>query len=404
MQEVKDLDIGTILLEIAKDVGQFFLDPLLYLGFVFAVYLGYIRVKRERNNFNIRVQDGWYEFRTYLSSGWLLGLLFSLIIFVLGFTVPFLFILAATAVTFLLALTLKPSLLSPAYIMGFTFLLFFLLEKFEVDIPLLNPLIAEVDTGILPAIAVICGLLLIIEGIFILTQASKNTSPKVIRSKRGLKVGVHESKRLWMVPLVLLLPEGPFSIPLDFWPVVPIGSENFSIILVPFWIGFSQQISISLPSEGVRLTGKKVIGIGTLVTALAVAGMWLPVITFLAIGVAIVGRLIIPIVQHYQNQNYSFYFSKSQPGIVIVDIIPNSPAEKMELRVGEVIQRVNGLAVNNDREFYEALQVNRAFCKLEVIDVNGENRLVNRALYEGEHHELGILFVANEKHWEQDVS
>jgi len=34
-----------------------------------------------------------------------------------------------------------------------------------------------------------------------------------------------------------------------------------------------------------------------------------------------------------------------------------------------------------------------------VLDINGEVRYVQRALYEGEHHELGILFVEEGKGW-----
>ena len=49
------------------------------------------------------------------------------------------------------------------------------------------------------------------------------------------------------------------------------------------------------------------------------------------------------------------------------------------------------MQVKTEQQFYEAFQLYRAYCKLEVIDENGENRLVNRALYEGEHHELGII-------------
>ena len=77
-------------------------------------------------------------------------------------------------------------------------------------------------------------------------------------------------------------------------------------------------------------------------------------------------------------------------------IIPYSPAEKMGLEVGEIITKVNGMGVNTEREFYEALQRNRAHCKLEVLDNQNQIRFVQRALFEGEHYELGILF-AEEK-------
>jgi hypothetical protein len=64
---------------------------------------------------------------------------------------------------------------------------------------------------------------------------------------------------------------------------------------------------------------------------------------------------------------------------------------------------VNGHAVKTVEEFYQFLQKNRAFCKLEVIGFNGEIRFVQRALYDGEHHELGILFVIDEKKWETEA-
>ncbi len=49
--------------------------------------------------------------------------------------------------------------------------------------------------------------------------------------------------------------------------------------------------------------------------------------------------------------------------------------------------------------FYKALQKNRAYCKLEVFDVNGEIRFVQGALFEGDHHELGILTIEDKKKW-----
>jgi S1-C subfamily serine protease len=84
---------------------------------------------------------------------------------------------------------------------------------------------------------------------------------------------------------------------------------------------------------------------------------------------------------------------------MILGVLPDSPAEKMGLKVGELITKVNGTIVYNETLFYEGLVRNRAQCKLEVIDVNGQIRFVGRALYEGEHHELGVLFVSDQEKW-----
>ena len=88
---------------------------------------------------------------------------------------------------------------------------------------------------------------------------------------------------------------------------------------------------------------------------------------------------------------------------MILGIIPDAPASKMTLQVGELITKVNGVAVQNEKIFYEALQKNRAHCKLEVLDTNGEVRFVQRALYEGDHYELGILFVQDERKYEEKI-
>lgn len=81
---------------------------------------------------------------------------------------------------------------------------------------------------------------------------------------------------------------------------------------------------------------------------------------------------------------------------MVLGIIPNTPAADLGLKIGEIITKVNGIEVKNAADFYEALQKNRAFFKLEVVGLNNEIRFEQRASYEGEHHELGIIFVKEE--------
>jgi len=85
---------------------------------------------------------------------------------------------------------------------------------------------------------------------------------------------------------------------------------------------------------------------------------------------------------------------------MILGVLPDSPAAGMNLQVGELVMKVNGASVNDEESFYNALQQNRAHCRLEVLDINGQIRFAQRALFENEHHELGILFVQDERKWE----
>ena len=54
---------GSILIEILKSIGRLFINPLLYVALLSAIFLGYKRVKRERRFFNTRILGGWSELK-----------------------------------------------------------------------------------------------------------------------------------------------------------------------------------------------------------------------------------------------------------------------------------------------------------------------------------------------------
>jgi hypothetical protein len=240
---------------------------------------------------------------------------------------------------------------------------------------------------------------LVIEGILIIRNGSAATSPKLLKSKRGQWVGLHEAKRLWAVPMFLLIPGEGFSIPFDWWPLFTIGNETYSLLLVPFAIGFHHQVLSQLPKTALKKYGKRVLLLGVVAAITASVGYWIPFVSIVVVALTMIAREAITLKQRVWEENQPVYFSQKNQGVMILEILPNSPAEKMSLKVGELITKVNGTYVKNESDFYEALQRNRAHCKLEVIDVNGQVRFVGRALFEGEHHELGVLFVSNQEKW-----
>ena len=238
---------------------------------------------------------------------------------------------------------------------------------------------------------------MIAEGIFIFKNGIKGTSPKIIISKRGLRVGIHEVNRIWMLPVFLLIPGDAISAPFSWWPVFSIGNDTYSILVVPFAIGFYQQIYSSITSLALKEFGKKVINLGIILTVLSAVGYWYPLASIVVVALAMIVRELLSMRLRLKEENRPLYFSRKQQGVMILGVIPDSPAEKMGLGIGEVIMKVNGIDVNSEDSFYDALEINRAHCKLEVVDVNDQIRYVQRALYEGDPFKLGILFVLDEK-------
>ncbi|MCM3443041.1 PDZ domain-containing protein [Metabacillus halosaccharovorans] len=385
------------LLELLWAIGRFFIHPLFYLFFLISFMYGMLRIKRERSSFHIRVQDIYDEMKFTYTKGLLMGLFVSIAIFALGLSLPFGTVVILAIMTAVLSFTLQLRWLSSAFTLGLTLLaVAFMPDRLE------SFFVGFSGTS-LASLSILAGILLVAEGILVMRTAHQNTSPFLKTSTRGLPIGIHQANRTWMLPLLLLVPGGDLTSSLTWWPVLSINGEPFLLLVIPFFLGFSQRVQGSLPKESINTTGKRVMWLGVMTLVLAAGSIWWTPLAFIAVGIAMVGREFITIRQRMNDASAAFYFSKRDHGLMILGILPQSPAEKMNLKVGEIIMKVNGYSVHTVDEFYQALQKNRAFCKLEVIGFNGEIRFDQRALYDGEHHELGILFVQDHKKWEDEA-
>jgi hypothetical protein len=382
--------------ELMKGIGRLFVHPLFYFFILISLVTGIYRVKQERKYFHVRIFDAISESKAMLTQGLLPGLILSLVTIGIGLVVPFGGLALLAVIALLIGLTFKLRLLSPAYVMGLALLFSLFLPEWKTGVELIDTLTSELSAIHPTTFSVLLALLLLTEGFLIMRDGGRVSSPRLETSKRGRLIGSHVANRLWMVPVFLLLPGAAVTSIFPWWPLLTIGQESYALCLVPFGIGFFQRTRGSLPKEAVYFTGKRVVALGVFILALAISTYWMPLIGIAVALLAIIGRELLSIQHRVQDDDHLF-FSRRDNGLVILGVIPKSPAEKMALQVGELITKVNGKSIKSVEEFYYSLQINRAFVKLEVIDHNGELRLVHRALYDGEHHELGILFVQDEK-------
>lgn len=386
------------LIECLRGIGILFIHPLLYVSIIIALAIGVIRVQRERRDFNIRIYRKSTELRQLLPQGILWGLILSLFTLGTGLVVPPAVLVIVGAVSILLAFTLKMRLLSPAYSVSISFFLLVILYTYggEIEWPFFDEYFQDIDTAVYPTVAILLGLLLFAEGFLIAKNAIKKPSPGLIISKRGQTVGRYASRRIWMLPLFVFIPGGNLPAPFDWFPVFSIDGQSITPIVIPFLIGFSQKVQGILPETAIKASGRQVILLGTVVLAVAVGGYWYPYMSIISVVIGLIGREGIYYFRKRSDRNLPIYFSRSKLGVRILGVIPETPAQKMGLELGEIVTKVNGIHVTDEREFYKALQKNRAHCKLEVVGNNQQIRYVQRALFEGEHHELGLLFTENQ--------
>lgn len=106
------------LLELLKGFGKLFLNPVFYLSFLLAAYLGVARVKKERRNFTVRAQNAYFELKQLLPMGIIVGLCVSVLSIGLVLVVPMEFIIFTGIITIVFALIGKTRMLSPVYSVG----------------------------------------------------------------------------------------------------------------------------------------------------------------------------------------------------------------------------------------------------------------------------------------------
>lgn len=186
------------LIEILKGIGKFFLHPIFYYSIFLAILAGIVRVKKERNDFHIRVYDIYQELRYLLPAGLLIGLIVSLITISSGFVISFSMIAVLAIITIVLSLIGNFRYLSSAFTIGFSFILLFLASEMNWDFPILSE---HPSDSSLSGFIVILGILLIVEGIQMVRNGTKKFSPILRESRRGLTVGAHQVKRIWLIPV-----------------------------------------------------------------------------------------------------------------------------------------------------------------------------------------------------------
>ncbi|KGR76431.1 PDZ domain-containing protein [Ureibacillus sinduriensis] len=385
--------VTEILLEIARAIGRFFMNPIFYIAIIMAIYLGYRRVKRERKYFHIRILWGWSETIGLLKEGLLISLCISLLTLGFGLTLPTQFLYVATMISFIALIVYVFHFLSPIIIFSLSLLTLFLFNYLDVSYNLFGIEIVGVkmNDGLEITVAVMAGLLLVAEGMLIRKYGAQYASPIVENSKRGLKAVAFLSKKIWVLPIFVVIPGNVIDAYFPWWPQISLDSTQFSLVLFPVIIGFQQMSRHTLPVYLHQKLGRAVIILGEIIIIGGLVAYFIPIVGFAMLIVGLIARIGISILYVTREQKAVYAVSAKSSGVMIAGVLPNSPAEKMGLNVGEIIRKVNGVEVRSERELYEALQINAAHCRLEVLNHQNEVRLTQHVVYNGDHHRIGLL-------------
>lgn len=387
--------VQEVLIELVKGIGRFFLHPAVYVTLLFSILIGYVRVKRERRQFRTRLLWGWTEAKGFLLDGIIWALILSVISVAIGLVIPnsWLLIYSMWMLLFIILFTYQFG--SAIYTIALGTATAYAMYTFNWSLDVFTWTVSGLDilqAGIVP-VAIIAGLLLIVEGVLIQKHGSAQASPKLVTTHRGIEAIVYHVKKLWLLPILLVIPGDVIPTYLPYWPQFTLGETAFSFVVFPFVIGFQQKSQHSLPIHFFAGYGKIVWQLGIVITIIAAIGYFEPLVSAIAILIGVIARLLITIIKYQQEKTGNYAVSPQSNGVMIAGVLSGSPAEKMGLLIGERIVKVNGQKVENEQELYEAVQINAAHCRLEVLDSNGELRLRQHILFRHDHYRLGLILV-----------
>lgn len=378
------------LLELVKGLGKFFLNPLLYWFFIITFFASTTRIKQERQSFGRKIYALYDETYGSRITSFLFGIGLSVFALVIGIGLHYLMIIGLILFTILFSITKRFTWLSGSYTFGFTTISLLFLPYYQGYLPELFQ--TEITTYQWVAFTTLMGVMLLFEAIMLLRVKHDQTFPEIEKGKRGKWIGRHRIKKIALIPFATLIPAGAITPLFDWWPIIEIGESSYGILFFPIIVGFEQVIRGVLPTKAAKAYSQSLFILAFLVIGIAISGYFYTITTLISVVVAIMGREWISYRLKNEDQQKRPFFYPDSKGLKILAILPGTPAEDIGLMIGETVIKVNGKNVNNQLEFYHALQSSSAFCKLDIIDQRGEIRFAQRALYQGEHHELGIIF------------
>lgn len=378
---------------------QLLTQPFLYIA-VFFIVLQYRRqVMLERKLFHVRMHSLGGQIIRTLVGGLLAGLGISLVTVFLGMELSTTGIGIIWCVSILLLL-FRVRYLCLAYAVGILGVLQFGLSWFpDWTLPgYSGTIVQELRQMNIPALVALVALLHFAEALLVRIQGAKFAGPLFFSGKRGKLVGGYQMQSFWPIPLFLMIPAQTAGSILPWTPFF--GGDGWAngwtLLAFPVVIGFTEMTQSRLPQEKARLSSSWLFGYSLILLVLAMAAkLWSPLMLVAALAAVLLHEALVWYSAEEETKRSPLFVHDGR-GMHILAVLPNSPAEELGLQAGEIIHKVNGIRVRTKEELHQALRLNPAFCKLEVLNLAGETKFAQRAIFAGEHHQLGVVLAPDQ--------
>src|SRR5690625_279266 len=406
MSELKEVE-KMLMTNILWAILLYFLQPVFIIGLLYTIFNRNKRVKYSRKNFRVNFNRTNFELKDFFIKGLLPGILVSILSLVLGVPLTIEWYLIYQIVAILFLLIGGSRFIHPIFTFSMTSILMYAANLFQFDLnfqwlqPVINEnlFIINFELNSLPLllmnVLLFTSLILLITT-FVMSRDNENKIfPILGSSKRGKTIALYPNKSLWVLPMLIVVPGEVIEPFADWWPLLNIGGERFALLILPVLIGLHYTVSTQLLNEATSIIQKEFRWLSLVGLLGVVLTYFYPILSVVVTGLLLIIGLFI-LYRHRTRENlWTFRYGPADEGLRVIAVRPDSPAERLNLSIGDIIMDMNDKAMNSREEFNEMLAYNRSYIKMRIKRKDGEIVIAETPLYDDDYNNLGLLILEN---------
>ncbi len=384
-----------IFVMIVKSIVSVIINPLFWVV-LFLVHSQYRKsCMLEERMLGIQKYSVWDRLASSVLAGLAGGFIGSMVMVLVGVTLGNAGILYVWVIAILLMMV-NPRYMCFSYAGGIVSLCSLVFGFPRVDVPSLMAIVA---------------ILHLVESVLIYFNGHKHSVPVYMHDRRYGVVGGFSLMRFWPIPIVIMtvitgqvLPGDAVPMP-DWWPLIrsmemleAADPENLTYIMLPVVaaLGYSDVAITHTPEakslkSALSLSGYSIV----LLVISVIASYYRPFQWLAAFFGPVFHELLIIRSKSVQKRSKPLYIPV-EDGVRVLDVLPDSVSEKMGIKRGDIIYRINGKRVLREESITDILSIYPAYIWVDVLSLDGNRYTREYRQYPSGIGSLGVMVVPRE--------
>ena len=403
---LKRLGENTLANNLLWSILLFFIQPIFWVGVLYEYKNYRNRVQYTRKTFRVNFVRENFEMKDFLLKGIIPGILLSILAVGIGLPLSIEWYIIYQVMTVFLLLVGGYRFIHPVFTFSLSTIIMTVLSLLSIDLPFhqLNPLFqnnhyiygALNNPNQLITNALLLATFILLVSVYMMkNQEEEKMFPILRASKRGKQVAKYQKKTMWLLPLLIGVPGEAFEALADWWPLLEINGESYAFLFMPILIGFHFTVSTQLLQEATALFRKDFRNVALIGIVLAGISYFVPEMGIFATGIVLLLSMTVLVRHRRREKQWAFRYGPTNEGLRVIAIRSDSPAQRLDLSVGDIILEMNDQAMNHKEDYNRLVAYNRSYIKMRIRRTDGEIVISQTPLYDDDFNNLGLLILEN---------